>query len=245
MGGDEQARLRPWRRTVLIGLGTSALGLLPARLHVAGAATPDDSTRIARPDTKTAADAARAVLYEEDPGDRKGKRFSGTVRWSLDTEPTGGNPTPDTMVRAGVAIPERQLTLNWTLRRNRDRSLPATHTIDLKFAVADEFSHGGIENVPGLLMKQGEQTRGTPLKGLSVKVTEVYFLVGLSAAEGDRGVNLQLLREREWFDVPIVYRDGRRAILAFEKGAAGARAFRKAFAAWDSAKSLPSSTDTK
>jgi hypothetical protein len=245
MGRDEQARLRPMRRTVLIGLGASAFGLLPARPHAAGAATPDDSARIAPPDTKAAADTARAVLYEEDPGDRNGKRFAGTVRWRIDMQSTGSNATPDTMVRAGVTIPERQMTLNWTLRRNQDRSLPATHTVDLKFAVAEEFSHGGIQNVPGLLMKQGEQTRGTPLRGLAVKVTEEYFLIGLSSAEGDRGINIQLLREREWIDMPIVYQDGRRAILAIEKGPAGARAFRQAFAAWDGAGPSPLSTDTK
>jgi hypothetical protein len=245
MGGDGQARLRPLRRTVLIGLGAGASGLLLARLHAAGAATPDDSAQIAGPRAKTAADTARAVLYEEDPGDRNGKRFAGTVRWSVDTRPPAGNATPVTMVRAGVAIPERQMTLNWTLLPNQDRSLPATHTIDLMFAVAEEFSHGGIQNVPGLLMKQGEQTRGTPLKGLAVKVTEGYFLIGLSAAEGDRNINLQLLREREWIDMPIVYQDGRRAILAIEKGAAGARAFRQAFAAWDGAGPSPLSTDTK
>ena len=34
------------------------------------------------------------------------------------------------------------------------------------------------------------------------------------------------------FDVPIVYTDGRRAILAVEKGTPGERAFKEAFAAW-------------
>jgi hypothetical protein len=34
-----------------------------------------------------------------------------------------------------------------------------------------DFPAGGILNVPGILMKQGEQTRGVPLAGLAVKVT--------------------------------------------------------------------------
>ena len=30
--------------------------------------------------------------------------------------------------------------------------------------------------------------------------------------------NIQLLKERGWFDIPIVYNNGRRAILSIEKG---------------------------
>jgi len=44
--------------------------------------------------------------------------------------------------------------------------------------------------------------------------------------------NLQLLKERSWFDVPLVYVNQRRAIIAIEKGAPGERAFNDAFAAW-------------
>jgi hypothetical protein len=44
--------------------------------------------------------------------------------------------------------------------------------------------------------------------------------------------NLQLLKDRPWFDVPIVYNNGGGAILKLEKGPTGARAFADAFAAW-------------
>jgi hypothetical protein len=53
-------------------------------------------------------------------------------------------------------------------------------------------------------MKQSEQARGVPLAGLAVKVTNGYFLIGLSAVEADQQRNLQLLKERkDWFDVPV------------------------------------------
>ena len=45
--------------------------------------------------------------------------------------------------------------------------------------------------------------------------------------------NEQLLKERSWFDIPIVYTNGGRAILAIEKGPPGDRAFAEAFAAWE------------
>ena len=80
-------------------------------------------------------------------------------------------------------------------------------------------------------MKQAEQTRGTPLVGLPVKVTPGLFLVGLSAVESEMQRNIQLVKEQTWFDIPIVYNNGRRAILAVEKGTPGERAFNDFFAA--------------
>jgi hypothetical protein len=81
-------------------------------------------------------------------------------------------------------------------------------------------------------MKQAELTRGVPLAGLAVKVTSGFFLVGLSAIEHEMQHNIRLLKERSWLDVPLVYNNGHRAILALEKGTPGDRAFEEAFAAW-------------
>ena len=50
--------------------------------------------------------------------------------------------------------------------------------------------------MPGVLMKQNEQARGVPLAGLAVKVTNGYFLIGLSAVDVDLQRNLELLKER-------------------------------------------------
>jgi hypothetical protein len=58
-------------------------------------------------------------------------------------------------------------------------------------------------------------------------------LIGLSATDSDRQSNIQLLKESSWIDIPIIYADGRRSILAMEKGPSGDRAFADAFAAWE------------
>jgi hypothetical protein len=71
-----------------------------------------------------------------------------------------------------------------------------------------------------------------PLAGLAVKVTNGFFLIGLSASEADKERNVQMLKERQWFDIPVVYNNNRRAILAVEKGTPGERVFSEAFAAW-------------
>src|SRR4029078_3815715 len=87
-----------------------------------------------------------------------------------------------------------------------------------------DFPEGGINNVPGVLMKQDEQARGVPLAGLAVKVPNGYFLIGLSAVHVDVQRNIQLLKERGWFDIPLVYTSGKRAILALGKGTPDTRA---------------------
>jgi hypothetical protein len=179
-----------------------------------------------------AAVAQRVVLYEEDPADPQGKRYVGSAIWR--TEPITASPgaAPDIAVRADLEIPERRMTMTLSLRRNTDQALPASHTIELTFNLPADFPFGGISNVPGVLMKQAEATRGAPLAGLAVKVTSGFFLVGLSAVDADMQRNLQLLKERAWFDIPIVYNNGRRAILAIEKGNPGERAFDEVFKAW-------------
>jgi hypothetical protein len=177
--------------------------------------------------------AQRVVLYEEDPNDPSGKRYAGSAIWRTETVSPGSGLAPELAVRADIEIPERRMTVTWSLRRNTDQALPASHTIEVMFNLPADFAGGGIANVPGILMKQSEQARGTPLAGLAVKVTNGFFLIGLSAVEADMQRNVQLLKDRPWFDIPIVYTNGGRAILAMEKGPPGDRAFAEAFAAWE------------
>jgi hypothetical protein len=177
--------------------------------------------------------AQRVVLYEEDPNDPQGKRAVGSAIWRAEAISPGTGKPPELAVRADIEIPERKISMTWTLRRDTDPSRSTSHTIEIMFKLPPDFPSGGIFNVPGIWMKQAEQTQGTALAGLAVKVTTGYFLIGLSAAPADRERNIQLLKERPWFDIPIVYTNNRRAILAMEKGTPGERAFAQAFAAWE------------
>jgi hypothetical protein len=176
--------------------------------------------------------AQRVVLYDEDPADAKGKQYVGSVVWRTEPIKASGNQPADLAVRADIEIPDRKFKMTISFRRNTDSSLPASHTAELTFILPADFSSGGIANVPGILMKSNEQARGTPLAGLAVKVTDGFFLVGLSNVDSDRTRNTQLLKDRSWFDVPLVYANQRRAIIAIEKGPPGERAFNDAFALW-------------
>ncbi|KIZ47473.1 MULTISPECIES: hypothetical protein [Rhodopseudomonas] len=195
---------------------------------------PKITDRVGQPSSEQVAPVAqRVVLYDEDPSDPKGKQYVGTVVWRTEQiKGASAKGGADLAVRADIDIPERKFKMTMSFRRNTDTSLPASHTAELTFILPPDFDAGGVSNVPGILMKSNEQARGTPLAGLAVKVTDGFFLVGLSNVEADRVRNLQLLKERSWFDVPLVYTNQRRAIIAIEKGAPGERVFDEAFKAW-------------
>jgi len=173
----------------------------------------------------------RAILYEEDKSDPAGKRYIGAAVWRTDRiAPAPGRP-PRIAIRADIEIPDQNIALHWSLQRNEDKTLPASHTIEIMFTLPHDFPHGSISNVPGVRMKQSESSRGEALTGLAVKVTTNFFLVGLSSADTDMRRNLFLLRQRPWLDIPFLYEDGKRAIIAVEKGVSGERAFAAALSA--------------
>uniref|UniRef100_UPI002617EBB0 hypothetical protein n=1 Tax=uncultured Bradyrhizobium sp. TaxID=199684 RepID=UPI002617EBB0 len=193
---------------------------------------PDRVGQPSASDQPVAPVAQKVVLYDEDPSDPKGKQYVGSVVWRLEPIKASGTQKADVAVRADIEIPDRKFKMTMSFRRNTDSSLPASHTAELTFILPPDFPGGSVSNVPGILMKSNEQARGTPLAGLAVKVTDGFFLVGLSNVDADRSRNVQLLKERSWFDVPLVYANQRRAIIAIEKGAPGERAFNDAFAQW-------------
>jgi hypothetical protein len=86
-------------------------------------------------------------------------------------------------------------------------------------------------------MKQAEQTSGVLLAGSPVKVTDGFFRVDLSSVDADKKRNLQELKNRSWFDIPMRYNNNHRGIIAIEKGTPGDRVFSEAFATWGPQKS--------
>jgi hypothetical protein len=226
-----------WQWPTIAGVASGVFALFqspaaPPR-EAAAPARPKIADRIGQPQPSSGpAVAQRVVLYEEEPDDPQGKRFVGTVVWRTEMRPATPGRPPELAVRGDVDVPERQMKVTLSFRRNTDASLPASHTIEIVFTLPTDTPSGGVQKVPGVLMKQAEQTRGVPLAGLAVPVTPGYFLIGLSSLETDMQRNIQLLKERAWFDIPIIYNNNRRAILALEKGTPGEQAFTQAFAAW-------------
>jgi hypothetical protein len=172
-----------------------------------------------------------AVLREDNPTDPKqGKRYVGSAAWRTESVPAAAGRPAEVVLHADTEIPERQLGMKWSMRRNTDKSMPASHIIEIVFRVPPNAPGGGVAQAPGVVMKSKEDTQGMPLAGVSATVTSGYFIFALAAISAPQ--NLQLLKEREWLDVPFAYANGTRAVISFEKGEPGNRAFADAFAAW-------------
>ncbi|MCJ8144800.1 hypothetical protein MKI84_17910 [Ancylobacter sp. A5.8] len=188
----------------------------------------------AQPGVQTLGVAERAVLFEESAGggDQGLQQFVGSVVWSTDTFSPGDGMAPDIGIKAEITIPDRGIKATLRLRRNQDASIPASHIVEIQYELPPNFDLGNVQNVPGIRAKASEGAQGAPLTGLAVRVAPGYFLIGLSALDIERQRNLGLLITRNWIDLPMVFENGRRAILVLEKGVPGDQAFRQTFSAW-------------
>ncbi|NTI23190.1 hypothetical protein [Rhizobium rhizogenes] len=195
----------------------------PAAADQQASATPQQTAPVA--------DGQKVFLYEERLGQTSPTAFEGTVTWSLQ-EGKGADGRPEPSVQGLINVPQRGLTATITVSRNTDSSLPASHLVELAFQVPPNFEGGAIDNVQRIALKSTEQDRGDALIAVPAKVTDDVYMVALNDFPDARKTNLDLLKTRNWIDIPVVYRNGRRALLTMEKGPTGSDAFNKAIAEW-------------
>lgn len=176
--------------------------------------------------------AQKAILYEEPIPGSPGTKLEGTVVWSFVNEPTLPGEKPVPQIRGEIEVPDLSLKMRLSIHKNDDQALPASHIVEFAFDVPASFPGKFIDTTPGMIAKQTEEARGDPIVGAVAKVSDSLFWLALSGLDQDVARNVQLLKERAWIDIPIRYGNRRRAILTFEKGAPGDKAFADAFAAW-------------
>lgn len=193
----------------------------------------EEDTAVAAADPAASVDPAvlagsQSLLLEASSDGRAGAvPFSGTVEWTEGVDELG-LPT----LVASASIPARNLGVNVTIRKNADPSLPASHLMEVDFQVNDTFIGGTIANLPGVLLKDEELVPGTPLVGASARVVGNSFLFALSASADDATTNTELLENRKWMDLAVVYGTGRNAIITLEKDEEAQALFDKVFATW-------------
>jgi len=177
--------------------------------------------------------AQKAVFYQERTETTSGTQEGGNVVWSVVNEsPSEGQP-PEPAIRAVAEVPDENLKMTMTIRRNADPTLPASHVIELLFTTPANFSGGGVANVQRLALKATEQARGEPLIGVAGKISDGFFIIALNNLEQAMQSNLSLLKSEQWIDIPIAYETGRRALMSIEKGIPGDRVFKEALDAWN------------
>jgi len=70
------------------------------------------------------------------------------------------------------------------------------------------------------------------LIAVPAKITDDFHMIALNDYPDARKANLDLLSSRDWIDIPITYRNGRRALLTMQKGTTGGEAFNAAIKEW-------------
>lgn len=173
----------------------------------------------------------KMFLYEERIGESSPTAIEGSVAWTVQHE-AGQDGRQEATVQGNVTVPERNLSALLTFKRNSDPSLPASHLVEIVFSVPPNFEGGSIDSVQRISMKRTEQDRGDPLIAVPAKITDDFHMIALNDYPDARKANLDLLGTRDWIDIPITYRNGRRALLTMQKGTTGGNAFTTAIKEW-------------
>ena len=171
------------------------------------------------------------MLVEAPDQPTKVKTYVGTVIWQLENVSTDASQPPGTAVRADIDIPEDQLKASLEIQKNTDPSLSASHTITIVFTIGPGSATGSIKQISIPQLRGEDSPNGEALKGSLVPIMDNSFLVGLDRG-GAEAANMDLIKGRQWFDIPILLANGRVAKLTFEKNNSGDRAIDDALASW-------------
>jgi hypothetical protein len=177
--------------------------------------------------------AQRAILYIETPDNPQQPRaVTGRVFWRLDSESAGQGRPVETIVRATVEIPDAGLNLDFTIRRNTDSAFPASHIIGLRFTSSGDPATQAIKEVGVPQFKTEEGERGAPLSAINSALGDNLFVAALSNVPVEVERNIDLILNRSWIDIPVLFTSGRRGIITFEKGVSGGQTLADAFGRW-------------
>lgn len=198
--------------------------------NTAGNAAP--GTPVPQPGGEVAV-AQRAILYVETPDNPQQPRaVNGRVFWRLDSESAGQGRPVETIVRATIEVPEAGLSLDFTIRRNTDSAFPASHIIGLRFTSTGDPTTQSIKEVGVPQFKAEEGERGAPLSAINSALGDNLFVAALSNVPVEVERNTDLILNRSWIDVPVLFTSGRRGIITFEKGVSGSQTLADAFGRW-------------
>ncbi|WP_299869678.1 hypothetical protein [uncultured Hoeflea sp.] len=196
--------------------------------------TPVAPEEASVPDSQPLGVAQKMILYEERLGQQSLEVKPGTVVWTLVSEPSGDGPD-EQVIRGEINNPDKGLSALLTIKRNTDPSLPASHLVEVVFALPPEFEGGSIDQLQRIAFKQTEADQGNPLIAVPAKITQDFYMVALNDLDEARQTNIELMRQRNWIDIPVVYSNGRQALITLEKGASGTEVFNQALDAWSRA----------
>lgn len=155
----------------------------------------------------------------------------GTTVWRIEqSERAGVAALPS--LRADIDLPPVGLKLAVTIEKNTDATLRASHTLTLRFQQEAGSTLPAVAELGTPQMRNEAAPNVDPLAGVQAKITDNIFIIALTAEPAFAVRNVELLRTRGWFDIPLRLTDGRIAKITIEKGSAGDRLFDQVFNAW-------------
>lgn len=179
------------------------------------------------------AQRAALLIQAPTPDDPKAiATYVGTVVWRLDTVSPGPGQPVALAVRAEIDVPDAKFKGSMLFQKNADATLPASHTIELRFSPGPGSPIGDVRQIDTPQLREEDSPSGESLSGIPAPITANYFLVGLTKGDPAEARNIDLIRTRAWFDVPMLLANGKIAKITFEKGVSGAKALNDALASW-------------
>ncbi len=188
-----------------------------------------------RPAAEQAAPVAQraAILLQAAVNDQQNvETHVGTAVWRLE-ESRRPNANGSPALRADVDIPAVGFRMVFLVEKNNDSTLRASHMLTFRFLPQE-----GAAILPAIAEMGSPQMRSEsapgvdPLAGAQAKITEQIYIVALNADPAFAARNLETMKSRGWFDIPIRLTDGRIAKITIEKGAPGDRLLNQAIEQW-------------
>lgn len=203
----------------------------PAQPQAQSAQTPAQNAPT--PSSPPISVAQRAALLVDAPDEpQKVRTYVGNVVWRLDNVSRGPGQPLTIGVRAEVDLPEARMRAIMLIQKNTDDTLPASHTIEVRFVPAEGGPVPGVAQISTPQMRKEDTPAGDPLTGVPAPIMQNFFLVGLTRGDSSVARNIDLMRTRAWFDIPMLLSDQRIAKITFEKGNSGERVLNEAMEAW-------------
>lgn len=155
----------------------------------------------------------------------------GTTVWRVEeSRRPGANGSP--AVRADVDIAAVGMKFVLLIEKNNDATLRASHMMTLRFLPQEGAAIPGVAEIGTPQMRNESSPAVEPLAGAQAKITDNIYIVALSADPTLVSRNIDTLKTRGWFDIPIRLADGRISKITIEKGAPGDRLIEQALEQW-------------
>ncbi|MGE3644633.1 MAG: hypothetical protein AB7F96_12335 [Beijerinckiaceae bacterium] len=197
---------------------------------------PAPSNNATAPDSSQAvAVAQRGALLIQSSVAEKGsnvKSYTGTVVWSGQNLSRGSGQPLSFGVRAELNVPEAKFRATMTIEKNTDATLPASHMITWRFERGEDSPIPPVSQIGVLQMHDENSQVADPLSGAQAKITSNIYIIALAAPEALLNANMDTLRKRGWFILPIKLGDDREARISLEKGRPGSNILTEAFKKW-------------